>query len=159
MERKTKENIEGVVKLMKDKEVQRKVEEINTEDPLFSLKDTIYSFFKDRLNLISKETSVKEIVKNKIEEKIENDEITIAQLIQLYKDITYMENNSISTLLDVFKPTKEGAVSPLASEVSSGGIANKVPSEITPEDSEALNMLVAMVKNAASLEKDKSDKS
>ena len=153
MEKKTRENIEGVVSLMNDKDLEKEVKTIDTEDPLFSLKDTIYSFFKDRLKIISKETTVKEIVKQKLEEKIETDEISIGQLIQLYKDITYMENNSISTLLDVFKPTKEGAISPLANEVGSTGVTNKMSNDISPEDAEALNMMIAMVKNISSDEK------
>ncbi len=145
MNQDTKDNITKVVKHMSDKDIKNQVERISSEDPLLSLKNSIYDFFKSRLKRIEGESEFKGVVKDKILERFE--ELSMSQLLDLYSDLSKVENSSIYALLDIFKPTKEGAVSPLATETSN--IRQPGSSqEITPDDAEALNVLTSFLKNA-----------
>lgn len=137
---------------MSDKEIKKEVERISAEEPLVSLRNSIYDFFKSRLNKIENEGLFKGVVKEKILQKIEDDELSVPQLIGLYNDVVQAENSSIYALLDIFKPSKEGAVSPLANEVSSTNKPLSEGSAVSPEDAEALNLLTSLIKNAQKVE-------
>lgn len=152
MNKDTKDNISKVVHSMHDDNIKNEVERISSEDPLISLKNSIYDFFKTRLKRIDDESEFKGVVKSKILERF--DELSMGQLLDLYSDLSKVENSSIYALLDIFKPTKEGAVSPLASEVSGPKQINSTQ-DISPEDAEALNVMTSFLKNAM---KDSSDK-
>ena len=154
MNKDTRDNISKVVHSMNDKNIKNEVERISSEDPLVSLKNSIYDFFKTRLKRIDGESEFKGVVKSKILERF--DELSMSQLLDLYSELSKVENSSIYALLDIFKPTKEGAVSPLASEVNASRQVNSVQ-DISPEDAEALSVMTSFLKNAMKETPDKKE--
>ncbi len=119
------------------------------DDPILSLKNTIFNFFATRLETINEEESFKEEIKEAIRERIqERDDVSMAQLIKLYNDISSSSNFSINAIMDVFKPSKEGAVSPLVESQKSVDKQDNEPASSIPlssSDAESIHTLTALL--------------
>jgi hypothetical protein len=140
--------VNDVMSNMKDKDIDKKTNAIRLaeSDPLFSLKTNLFEFFKKRLEIIQNEESFRIKIKEAILEKIENGEFSEAQLIQLYNATGDQSTTSTNSILDIFKPGRDGGVSPLVQRETMRD--HSTPTEISPSDAEALNSLVEIVKRA-----------
>jgi len=149
MDRNLKKDAEKIIGTIKDPEVQKEVNAVrfHESDPLMSLKGVLFSFFEKRLKSIEEEDTFRKKVKEAILERIESGEVSIPQLISLYNEVSTQSTYATNSILDIFKPNKEGAVSPLVqnndSESQSGsptGFEN-----LSGDDSEAMQILTALV--------------
>lgn len=150
MDSNVKQDVKEMLNFMKDKDIEKETDAIvvNESDPLFSLKNVLFKFFEKRLEVIQQEEGFKEEVKDAIREKINNNELSPAQLMKLYSDISQQASFSTSSILDIFKPGKDGGVSPLVQQQHEGvgGVqATNEYSEVTPEQADALNNLKELV--------------
>jgi len=148
MDDKTKKELGELFTHINDKDIERETNLINIaeSDPLFSLKNVLFRFFQKRLDVIQEEEKFKSEIKNAIREKINNDELSSAQLISLYQKVCEQGVYSTNAILDVFKPSKEGAISPLVQphpkeDINSAGTTEELP----PAQSEALIKLAELV--------------
>ena len=151
MDQNAKESAENVLHGLHSKQINKEVKEIRLQekDPLFSLKTVLYSFFKKRLSIIEAESNFKEIVKDAIEQKIVDSEISIAQLITLYDSISSQSTFATNSILDIFKPGKDGSVSPIVTgNKNDESISSTIPEfgNLTPQEAEALNSLSGILK-------------
>jgi glycyl-tRNA synthetase beta subunit len=145
MKDKTINEVNDLISDINNPDIDKKTQAIrlSESDPLFSLKIELSNFFKNRLNRIIEEDGFKSKVKDAILEKIENDEFSPSQLMSLYSSINNVSNNSIDSILDIFKPSKDGIVSPIFKDKEK---ANEIPyGDIEPDKAEALNKLSELV--------------
>lgn len=135
---------------MKDKEIDKETKEIRLQekDPLFSLKTVLFEFFKKRLTIIQEEDLFRNRIKDAILERIENNDVTIAQLITLYGEISNENTFATNSILDIFKPSKDGSVSPIVQSNKPEDSATSSISDfdpLSPEDAEALQTLGGII--------------
>lgn len=154
--------MEDVVEKLSDDELQGEVDKVKHIDPLTSLKLNLFSFFESRLNAIEQEDDFEKRIKEAILEKIENGELSTSQLMQLYSNVKSQGSKSLEVLLDVFKPSQAGNVSPLVEERktvdengsqtsgSVGGFEN-----LDPEERDSLHKLAKFANEAIGQKKDK----
>lgn len=84
------------------------------EDPFWSLKSTLFSFFENMLKKVQAEDAFMTKVKDAIVEKIDTGDITIAQLMVLLDSLNRDKQILVDTMLSIFKPAPgTGEVSPL----------------------------------------------
>jgi hypothetical protein len=147
MNNKTKDDVKELMQHMSNKDIEKETNIINVteSDPLFSLKNVLLKFFQKRLDVIQAEESFKQVVKDAIEEKIENNEMSPAQLINLYQKIGDQSVFSTNALFDVFKPNKEGVVSPLVQPSTREDNVTGTGDDFTPAQGEALVKLTELV--------------
>jgi hypothetical protein len=141
MNKETKDNTLNTIRLFQDKKIENEVKILKEEDLYFSLKKTIYDFFNYRFSLINEEDKFKEIVKEALIKKIEAGELSISQLMALYTDINRTNSFATATLLDIFKPSKEGAMSPIVSPNNSSDRSNDDNEKIKDIDKDGLELL------------------
>jgi hypothetical protein len=113
MNEEDKKEAKETVEQLNNSDTQEEVRRVKNLDPLVSLKMNLFSFFENRIEAIEKEDDFENEVKEAIRAKIENDDLSPAQLMQLYKEVKSQSSRALEVLLDVFKPSKEGNISPL----------------------------------------------
>lgn len=147
MKESNKQDVETLMGILKDDNIEKETESIqaNEADPLFSLKNVLFDFFKSRLISINKEDGFKNRVKQAILDKIEEDEVSVAQLINLYVKTSEQSSIATGSLLDIFKPSKEGSVSPLLQRDQNNQLSSFGDQDISPDQAEALNVLTEIV--------------
>lgn len=149
MDKKSIDEINDIISNIDDPEIDNKTQTIrlHESDPLFSLKIKLSEFFKNRLDKIIEEDSFKNKVKEAILEKINNNEFSASQLVSLYNTISNTSNNSIDAVLDIFKPSKEGAISPILKDRDKAMDEDTPYEDIEPDKAEALNKLTELVQS------------
>lgn len=152
-----KNEAQELIDTLKDPEVQKEVRSVQNIDPLVSLKANLFSFFENRLKAIEKEDEFEKQIKDALLMKIEHDELSTAQLMQLYNSVKSQGSKALEVLLDVFKPSQAGNVSPLVEEkkvedssgVQTDGSAGGFQ-ELKPEERDAVHKLAKMVSEISS---------
>lgn len=123
---------------------------VEVQDPFFSLKSTLFSFFENMLFRVQAEDDFMKTVKNAILEKISEGEITIAQLISLLGNLTRDKLSLIDAMLSIFKPAPgTGEVSPLIDpnvKTDSGEVS--AFSKLSSKQREILDKLQRVVEEA-----------
>jgi hypothetical protein len=114
-----KEDAQELIDAINDPAIEEEVNSVRRVDPLNSLKLNLFSFFESRLDAIKQEDDFEYRIKTAILSKIENDELSTSQLMQLYGSVKSQGSKSLEVLLDVFKPSQAGNVSPLVEEKKS----------------------------------------
>lgn|GEM_PF-4251299 len=116
-----KSEAKEMLEVLSDEEIEKEVEKVVRVDPLTSLKLNLFSFFESRLKSIEEEDNFEQAIKKAIVDKIVEDELSTSQLMQLYSSVKAQGSRSLEVLLDVFKPTPSGNVSPLVEGASQRG--------------------------------------
>lgn len=149
MDRDLKKDAEKILGTMKDPKVQDEVNAVrlHESDPLMSLKGVLFSFFEKRLKSIEEEDDFRKKVKSAILQRIESGEVSIPQLISLYNEVSTQSTYATNSILDIFKPNKEGAVSPLVqnNEVDNSGIPSNGFDNLSGDEAEAMQVLTAIL--------------
>lgn len=150
MNEKSKDEALDILNAINDKDIQREVKNIQMQenDPLMSLKNVLFKFFEKRLHIILKEEEFKDIVRDSLIADIENNEFSVAQKMALYNDILHGSTVATSSILDIFKPSKEGTVSPLVQPQDTSHVEDptlKNFENLNGEDRESLQTLSAIL--------------
>lgn len=141
---------ENILKELKNKEIDEETRAIRLQekDPLFSLKTVLFDFFKKRLMVIQEADVFRDYIKQTILQKMEDNEFSVAQLINLYAEVSSSNTFATNSVLDIFKPGKDGAVSPIVqpqhTEESDNAIASEI-GKLTPDEAEALVSLRGII--------------
>lgn len=149
-----KEELEKLNETLSDKEIDKEIKQVRSIDPLTSLKLNLFSFFESRLSAIQEEDDFEYRIKEAILEKIETNELSTAQLMQLYNNVKSQGSKSLEVLLDVFKPSQAGNVSPLVEEkkedVINGNGESSVGGfqELNPQQRDTLHKFAKMMTEA-----------
>jgi len=147
-DREEMKNLRGA---LQDEEVDKEVKQVKSIDPLTSLKLNLFSFFESRLQAIEQEDSFERSIKEAILGKVENDELSPTQLMQLYNNVKSQGSRSLEVLLDVFKPSQAGNVSPLVENKQEGGTQESSVNEfkeLNPEQRDTLHKFAKMMTEA-----------
>ena len=96
-------------------EVQKK--EDKQHKSFIDLNADLFDFFKSTLKTVKEENEFKLVIKNALEDKIANDDITVAQLIGLYKAVYNETTLATDSIISLFKPTPNSN-SPIANAMS-----------------------------------------
>jgi hypothetical protein len=121
------------------------LEAMAIEDPFFSLKTTLFSFFQNMLTKVQAEDDFTKKVKDALLEKIELGEITVAQLMVLLNSLNADKQGLVDSILGIFKPAPgTGEVSPLIAPKTASGSADGAPdafADLSVKDREVLDKL------------------
>lgn len=143
-----------LIDALENPQVEEEATDIRQKDPFDILKSTLVSFFQNRLSTIEKEESFRKQVKDKLLEKVQEDEVSVPQLIQLLrgenKDIT----DAADSIFRMLRPTQDGHVSPFI-EPSKKDDADDPFQDINASDQEKLHMLYRLVEEGYRMQKDK----
>lgn len=159
---KDKEEMEQLNTKLNDKEIEKEIKQVHSIDPLTSLKLNLFSFFESRLDAIQKEDQFEYRIKEAILDKIENDELSTSQLMQLYGSVKSQGSKSLEVLLDVFKPSQAGNVSPLVEEKKGEDGETRESSvnefkELNPQQRDTLHKFAKMMTEAKSVDNENND--
>lgn len=113
----TQQQTNELLKGLDDPATEKEVAEKKSMDPLESLKLDLFEFFKKRLNHIEAKERFSLKVQEKIEEKLEHDELTIDQLMAVYRLFQNKVGESSDSILGLFRPVP-GATSPLVNSMT-----------------------------------------
>jgi len=109
MSNKIIEEANRIVPALQDKE-----NIVEVQDPFFSLKSTLFSFFENMLLKVQAEDHFMKTVKGAILEKIETGDISVTQLMSLLNSLNTDKLSLVDSMLSIFKPAPgTGEVSPL----------------------------------------------
>jgi len=123
--------------------------EVVHEDPMFGLQKNIISFFRDRIETVRNHEDLKTKVQQKLEMKVDEDELDFDQLKGLFVTLSRESNDTSESIIGLFKPTP-GTQSPFAQNLSKP--AHSLDDDVeqfyngmSPEDKQKLDMLYRMV--------------
>jgi len=129
-------------------EVQERVSSIQNQDPFLELRMTIMNFFTERIGQISRQDNLKLLIERKLEEKLETDELEFGQLMSLYNNVAKQGNQSVDSMLSLFKPTP-GVPSILADNIAKNDdesdIFERLYEEFSKEESDKLADLSRLI--------------
>ena len=111
------EEVNQLIEIIDNPEIEDQVKDLKKIDPLESLKISIFNFFKKRLDYIQDKENFAIKIQKKIEEKLQNDEIELKDLMTLLR--LYLQQTSFATehITGLFKPAP-GAPSPFTEQMS-----------------------------------------
>jgi len=139
------DEVKEIIVSLNDESVGKDVDTAKSSDPLLSLRSSIFGAFQKRLEIILKEEDMKKIVEDKLREKINNNELTVPQLMSLLNSIKTSSTVAMDSLLQVLKPTPN-AVSPLFATMGNGeeDISDSF-NNLDPEQSENVSKLIRLM--------------
>lgn len=105
--------VQGIIEDLEDSESQKAVDTIKNQDPMLGLRNSLIDFIETRLSVVDDEEQFRTSIKNAIKTKIQNDEVSITQLITLLKTVDQDTTNAVESILSLLKPNQNGEVSPL----------------------------------------------
>lgn len=147
-----KQEMESLRETLHDGEIDKEVKQVKSIDPLTSLKLNLFSFFESRLEAIKEEDNFEKSIKDAILRKVEDDELSPTQLMQLYNNVKSQGSRSLEVLLDVFKPSQAGNVSPLVENKQQDGETHESSvgefKELNPEQRDTLHKFAKMMTEA-----------
>lgn len=150
-----KQEAEELIEKLNSKGVQNEVNNVKKMDPLVGLKLNLFSFFESRLKAIEEEDNFEQQIKDALLQKIEHDELSTSQLMQLYGSVKSQGSKALEVLLDVFKPSQAGNVSPLVEE-SKSNIDDELNTngfqDLKPEEKDAVHKLAKLVNEVKSVD-------
>jgi len=96
---------EGIIELTSQLKKSNDTAIVLKDDPLEDLKQTMVSYFKGRLEVLKKQDEFKEVIQEKIIDKILTDEkVTVSQLTSLLQVVIAEGNLGNESILSLFKP-------------------------------------------------------
>jgi len=108
----TRNKVNNLISALDNADIDKEVGKVVIADPIEQIKQSLLQFFTNRLEKIEENDDFKQLVENKIREKIESDVLSVPQLFQIYEQISADNVVATNSLLSLFRPSKEGA-SPL----------------------------------------------
>lgn len=154
-----KNEVKGVIEDLEDDDLQREVDHIRMKDPMQGLRDSIINFLETRLQVIDEEEQFRSVIKNAILSKVQNDSVSVPQLIQLLQTVDKDTVQSVESILSLLRPGNNGETSPIFHQ-NSGRQSDEMPSgfeNLTPEQSELLDKLDRWIRSMESKEDGKSE--
>lgn len=106
-------DVVDLIEDLDDPEVSKEVVEAKKYPHIVRMQIDLLNFVIDRLSLIRKEEGFREKIKEAIVERIENNEVTVPQLITLLKNTNSDSMLAADSVFSLMRPSKDGVVSPL----------------------------------------------
>ena len=95
---------------------------VQVEDPFFSLKNSLFSFFETMLSKVKSEDDFMKRIKAAILMKIDGGDVSVPQLMSLLNSLNSDKHSLVDSMLSIFKPAPgTGEVSPLISPKVTNG--------------------------------------
>lgn len=103
-----REQAGNLLRTMNSSALQGQVTRIQNEDPTEELKKEVLSFFKTKIAAIRRSESVKELVYQQLESKIQGGELEFDQLMVVLARLDNGSNDSADSIISMFRPTATG---------------------------------------------------
>ena len=132
-----------------DPSIQKELNNLQNIDPKDVLRESIMNFFKNRLLQIEEEKDLKNIVIQTIINKISDNELSITQLLGLLNSLQNQSQNSIESILTLFRPVPN-TVSPIFD--SKNKEVDTPFNNLKPEESQAISYLTKIILHQKSKE-------
>lgn len=112
-----KKEVNTLIGALDDSKTVQESESLRIVDPLEELKINLFDFFKKRLKDIEHKEAFHKKVQAKIEEILQEGELTFEQLMQLSRLYQNQSHDDADSIIQLFKPVP-GASSPLIDNIS-----------------------------------------
>ena len=147
MDDNTKKEAQELIDNLNNPDIQNKVQEVKDKDPLEQLRLSLFDFFENRLRAIEKEDEFEKRIKDELLQKMDDGEVSTAQLMQLYNQVKGQSSKALEVLLDVFKPGQSGNVSPIVdqpktAEGDESSIHHEFDKNLSPDQQDSLNKVI-----------------
>jgi len=106
MDEETKQETQELINTLKNKDIAEEIKTVQAQSPVQQLRESLFNFFDSRLKAIEKEDDFLRVVREALIAKVETDEMSTAQLMQLFNQIKNQSSKSLEVLLNAFKPTE-----------------------------------------------------
>lgn len=152
MTNETERELNALAANFQNKDMDRTVTETKLVNPFDELRFSLMSFIKNRLEEISSQASLLEAVEGAILQKIANNEITVPQLIGLYKTIRRETTISADGVFALLSPNKEGENPLLAGDVTKADqLSDTIYNDLTDEDQIRVDTLARLISSLANM--------
>lgn len=136
-----------LIKEMNSEEIQKEVIEAKKYPHIIQMQIDLLNFVIDRLSLIRSEENFRDRIKSAILQKIDDDSVSVPQLISLLKNTNTDSMLAADSVFSLMRPSKDGVVSPLVdpkqnTEREEDGEFN---SNLTIDQSETLHKLMRIL--------------
>jgi len=113
---------------LRNDENEKAVNKIRVVDPFFSLKSSLFEFFQNMLQKVQTDDEFTKRVKDALIDKIEANDISVNQLLNLLDSVNKEKINLVDSILSIFKPIPgTGEVSPLIDPRISNNLSDSGP--------------------------------
>lgn len=133
------DDIKEIIESLEDEDSQKEIDVVRNRDPMIELRNEIIDFIIDRASTIKQEEQFRSTVKNALLTKIQNNEVSVSQLINLLKAVDSDIVDSVESILSLLKPGQRGEVSPIF--VHQGNANDAIPEEFENLDSQQSEVL------------------
>ena len=131
-----------------DGRIDTEVRAVIVEEPMMELKNTLLSFFSDRLRKIQEKESFLKKVQDAIESKIDEDEMKVTDLLAIFRAASGEMNMATEAILSLFRPSKDGVVTPLLTGSQKSDRIGEAFADSSPEELALLDKLTKIVQMA-----------
>lgn len=106
MSNKTTEKVGKIINTLKDEDVIEEVNATAIVDPTMDMKNNIMVFFNSRIKAIQSQEDLKILVQDKLTEKLGTEELTIAQLKDLFVVLSRETINASQDIMAMVQPSE-----------------------------------------------------
>ena len=157
MQKQARDEGEQLLIALGDKKVEKQMKKAIEVDSQDNIRDAIYGFYSKRLDVVSGDEEFKSLLEEKLRDKLENNELSIGQMMNLYKYMAATNINSTKALLDVLKPVPN-APNPMLVTEAQGEKENNMHLSMTSEEAANLDKTMrTLLSWAAEQEKKKNE--
>ncbi len=123
MEEKTEKEINTLIDTLDNQEIVKQVKEVQVTNPLEELGRDLFSFFKDKLELIQEDAEFKEEMKEILRDKLKTDKnVTFSQVANLFINHSQQISLASEQLISLLKAPQGGTSNPLLDSIKKNDI-------------------------------------
>ena len=100
----TQEQARGMLSALDDKRFKNDALRVANTDSIGEMKETLIQFFKDRVKTIEKSDQLRDTLYEKLQNKLENDELNFDQMLAVYRLLGNESNTAADGVLSLFRP-------------------------------------------------------
>lgn len=142
MNDKVTDEIVHILDTTADPTINKDIKDLEKMDPRDILRDSILSFFQNRLLQIEEEKDLKNVVVNTLISKIHSNELSIPQLLGLLNSLQGQSLDSINSVLSLLRPVPNTS-SPIFDRRDDGEVTPF--KNLTADENKALAFLTKVV--------------
>jgi len=148
MDENVKNEANDILARIGNQNIKNEVEYAKITDPAYALFTTLADFFMKRMAKIQEQDSLIELVRRKLIQKIDADELSITQLMGLFSNLKRNNLEIIDSFISLAKPSKEGANSPLLDKNKDNAndeILREVYDSLSPEERRTVDKVLRFI--------------
>lgn len=155
MDKDTKKELDRIMAATDNPEIEQEVQDAIVSDPMLELKNTLLGFFSNRLSKIKEKEVFLRKVQDAIEKKIDSTpDMKINELLSIYKSISMEMGVATEAILSLFRPSKDGVVTPLLTGEKRSDKMDEAFSGSDPETARKVDALFRLVNQMSEKEKE-----